>query len=122
MDVFDHDLETVKTTGLGVLYFLEEVDGQVFVYDTVACCEKGEDMRNKIALVGVQFILPVADIRRKIYFFGGPEAGFRFFVELPDVVVLYREDDKAILIFPEYRFVLYRAIIYLIYDKGPGSK
>ena len=36
---------------------------------------------------------------------GGPEAGFVLFVELPDVVVLDREDHEAVLVLLEQRFV-----------------
>ena len=44
MDVFHHDLETIKASCFGQLHFAHKIHSQVLVYDTIACCEKGKYM------------------------------------------------------------------------------
>lgn len=101
---------------------------EVLVNDAIRGCEKGENVRNKVALVFVKPVLPVVEILGEIYLLGGPERRLRLFVHLPNLfnllvtwpttlekpekacgtyfVVLNREEDKATLRFFEKRLVL----------------
>src|SRR5690606_19876105 len=98
MNILDHDLKSIEAACFGILHFLEKVDGQVFIDDAVACSKKSKYMADKIALVGVHFVLPIMKIGRQIYLFGRPETGLGLFVKLPNVLVLDRKDHKAIFV------------------------
>jgi len=105
VDVLHHHLEAVKGTSLGDLHLVGEHETQVFVDDTIARREEGEDHLDEVLLFFVE-VLPVGEVRGEIDFFSGPEGSLLLFVLFPDAGVLNGEDDEAVLILHENLFVL----------------
>jgi hypothetical protein len=72
VDVLHHHLEAVEGTSLGDLHLVGEHETQVFVDDTIARREEGEDHLDEMLLFFVE-VLPVGEVRGEIDFFSGPE-------------------------------------------------
>jgi len=106
VNVLHHDLKPIEKLGLCVLYFVDEVECQVFVDDAVAGGKKSQYMFDEMALIVVELVVPVHEVCRQVYFFCCPKIGFRLFVKCPDVVVLDGEEYKTVGIFLQYRFDL----------------
>lgn len=85
MDVLDHDLEAVEATSFRDLNFTAETLEQVLVDNTVGGGKEGKDVRDEVALVIVQAVVPVVQIFGQVNLFGGPERGFSLLVHLPDL-------------------------------------
>ena len=110
MNVLHHDLETVKELGFRVLHFRNKVFGEVFVHDAIRCGKEGENVFDEIALVIIEFVIPVHEVSGKINFFCSPKARFRLFVETPDVIVFDREEDEPVGIVFENGFGYHRVL------------
>jgi hypothetical protein len=61
VNVFNGDLEAIKTPGFGDLHFLAESLNQILVDNSVRCSKKGKDVRNKVTLILSQCI-PVLQV------------------------------------------------------------
>ena len=110
MDVLHHNLETVEELRLGVLHLSYKVLGEVFVYDAIGGSEKRQDMLDEVALVVVEFFVPIDDVRGQVNLLCRPEARFGFLVKVPDVVVLNREQDKSVGVVFENGFSHHRIL------------
>jgi len=104
MDVLHHNLKTVEAAGFGVLDLVQEIDGQVFVDNSVTGRKEGQHVFDEMLLVGVELVFPVGQILGEVNFFGCPKTGFRLFVKIPDIAVLDWKKDKAVFILDENGF------------------
>src|SRR4029078_420711 len=98
MDVFHHDLETIKAAGFRQLYLAHEIHCQVFIYNTITGGKKCKYVRYKMTLAIIEAV-PVFEIIAQVYLLGGPETGFMFFIFFPDEGIIDWEDDKAVFVF-----------------------
>ena len=85
VDVFHHDLETVEAACFWDLDFTAETLDKVLVDDAIRCGEEGENVRDEVALIIVEAVVPVVKVFGKVDFLGSPEGGFGFLVHLPDL-------------------------------------
>lgn len=85
VDVLHHDLEPVETAGLRDLDLSTETLQQVLVDNAVGGSEEGENVRDEVALIVVQAVVPVVQILGQINLLGGPEGGLGLLVHLPDL-------------------------------------
>src|SRR5579872_5592574 len=99
MNIFHHDLETVKEPCFMNLNLTHEIYSEIFIHNTVACREKCEDMRYKMLFAGVE-IFPVLQVVGEVDLFRGPETGLMLFVHFPDAGVIDGEDNKPVLVLP----------------------
>jgi len=99
MNIFNGNLEPIKSSGFGYLNFMHKSDSEIFKYDTIGCGEKSQNVADEVFFVGVQAGGPVGDVRVEVDFFGGPKGGYGFFVHGPDVVVFYGEEDESVFVF-----------------------
>ena len=76
-------LERVKLTRLRQTDVVREVDAQVLHDYAVARREEGENVRQVVALVVRQVLLPLLDVLREINLFGGPVRGLSLLIEPP---------------------------------------
>ena len=104
VDVLDGDLEAVEAPGLGALDLGGEVGGQVLVDDSVRGREEGQDVADKVALVGVEAV-PVLEVVGEVDLLGRPEGGLGLLVHAPDLGVLDGEEDKAVGVLPQERLL-----------------
>lgn len=68
--------------------FTREPLDEVLVDDAIRGCEKGENVRNKVALICVEPVLPIVEILGEIHLLSGPERRLRLFVHLPNLLNL----------------------------------
>lgn len=83
MDVLDHDLESVEATSLRDLDLSTETLHQVLVDNTVRSSEESKDVRDEVALVIIQTVVPVVQVLRQVDLFGSPERSLGLLVHLP---------------------------------------
>jgi hypothetical protein len=106
VNVFDSDLEAVEEFRFGILNLGNEVLSEVFVHDAIAGSEKCQHVRDEV-LLSVVKIGPIAEVMTQIDFFGGPEASLGLFIELPDFVLLNREEDESVFVLLENRLLFH---------------
>ena len=85
MDVLHHDLKAVEASRFGDLHFSGKPLDKVLINDAVRGGEEGQHMRDEVALIVVQPVIPVVQVFGQVDFLGGPERGLGFFVHLPDL-------------------------------------
>lgn len=73
MDVLHHDLETVETMCLRRLYFVREPFDQIFFDNAVGGSEEYKDVRDEVALVIVEMVVPVMEVLGEVHLLGSPE-------------------------------------------------
>ena len=85
VDVLHHNLKAVEASGLGGLHLGAETLDEVLVDDTVRSSEEGEDVRDEVALVVVELVVPIVKVLGEVDLFSGPEGGLGLLVHLPDL-------------------------------------
>jgi len=60
---------------------------EILVHDTIGSSKEREDMRDEVAFVIVELVVPIVKIFGEIYFFGCPERGLGLLVSLPYLMV-----------------------------------
>ncbi|KAI3486760.1 hypothetical protein L1887_49710 [Cichorium endivia] len=86
VDVLHHDLEAIEAAGLCGLDFGAEALDEVLVDDAIRSGEEGEDVRDKVALVVVELVVPVVEVLGEVDLLGGPEGSLGLLVHLPDLL------------------------------------
>src|SRR4051812_31055948 len=97
MNVLNRDLKAIKEFCLGVLNFRYKMLGQVFIHDAITGCKKCQHMGDKMTLTVIE-VLPIRQVLTQINFFCSPETCFCLFIEFPDVMMLNREEYKAVFV------------------------
>lgn len=95
MDILDHDLETVEAAGLRNLDLVREALQQILVHNAIGGSKEGQDVRDEVALIVRQLVLPIVHVLGEINFLSGPEGGLSLLVHLPHLVELDGEEHKA---------------------------
>lgn len=85
VDVLHHDLEAVEAASLRDLDLTAEALDQVLVDNAVGGGEESQNVRDEVALVLVQAVVPVVQILGQVNLLGGPERGLGLLVHLPDL-------------------------------------
>src|SRR5688572_10575916 len=98
MDIFQHDLESIKTTCFLQLHLTHKVYRQVFIDDAITGCKKSKYMGSKMAFAIIKGI-PVLHVIAKVDFLRRPETGFMFFILFPNFWILNRKNNKAVFVF-----------------------
>lgn len=57
-----HDLEAIEASSFSSLDFTGESFNEIFVDDTVRGGKEGEDVRDEVAFIVVELVLPIMDI------------------------------------------------------------
>ena len=86
MDVLHHDLEAIKAAGFWDLNLTTEPLNEILVNDAIGRGEESKDMRDEVAFVIVEAVVPIVKVFGKINFFRSPERGFRLLIHLPDLM------------------------------------
>lgn len=113
VNVLNGNLESVKEAGFRDFDFVGEAFAQVLVDNPVGSSKKGENSGDEVLLVAVH-LLPVAHVLAKVDLFDGPERSDGFFVKLPDLMVLKREDHESIVQVLEQRLVGIQRVYHLL--------
>ena len=81
MHVLHGGLEGVETLRFRELNFTGKVCDQILGHDAVRCCKEGKDHEDEVFFVGGEGV-KVAFVIAEVNFFGGPEGGHVFLVEI----------------------------------------
>lgn len=73
MNIFDGHLKAVKETCFSHLDLLTKPFNQIFIDNSIGCGKECQNVLDEIALVFVQFRIPMIHIFRQINFFHRPE-------------------------------------------------
>jgi hypothetical protein len=85
MDVFHHDLETIKAACFRQLYLTDMKFTARFSFTIPSLAEKeSKDVGDEVSFAIIQAV-PVLLVIRKVDLFGGPEAGFRLFLYISQI-------------------------------------
>lgn len=114
MNVFNHDLESVETSGFCHLNLPNESLSQILIHDPIWGSEEGQDIRDEVFLVLRQTI-PMLKIFREIHFFDRPNGSYCLFVHLPNLGIFNGEDDESTGILSQEGFVIWVEVI-VIFD------
>jgi len=80
-------LESIEASCLRNLNLTTESFDEVLVHDTIGGSKECEDVRDEIAFVIVELMVPIVEIFGEIYFFGCPKRGLGLLVSLPYLMV-----------------------------------
>ncbi|RUS76227.1 hypothetical protein EGW08_016000, partial [Elysia chlorotica] len=97
VDILHCNLETVKAASLCYLHFLAEPythAHQIFIYNAITGCKKGQHMRDEVFLLFLQ-LLPLVKVFGEINFFRSPERSLCLLVHLPYIMILDGEYNKT---------------------------
>src|SRR4051812_21206630 len=95
MYVFNHNLKTVEAACLGYLNLITKSLGEVFIDNAIGGGKEGKYLRDEVAFIVIQAVVPVFSIFGEINLFHRPEGSFSLLVELPNLFlksVLYALD------------------------------
>lgn len=95
MDILDHDLEAVEATSLWNLDLVREALQQILVHNAIGGSKESEDVRDEVALIVRQLVLPIVHVLGQIDLLSGPEGGLGLLVHLPHLMELDGEEHKA---------------------------
>ncbi len=94
---FEQILAGVEEPRLRPLDFAAESCGKILHHNAVGPREESENVLNEVALVVIE-LLPVLHVAAEVNLLWSPEDGHVLLVFRPEVVVLKREDDEAVVI------------------------
>ncbi len=97
VDCFQQILAGVEEPRFGPLDFAGETGGEILHDNAVAAREESENVLNEVALIVIQ-LLPVLHIAAKVNLLWSPEDSHVLLVFRPEVMMLKREDDEAVVI------------------------
>jgi hypothetical protein len=89
MNIFNCNLEAVERTL--PLYIEPQPRNSQLRFSFTIPSEAAKNAKNvldEMFFIIIQLLVPVNKILRQVNFFSSPETSLRFFIELPDVVVL----------------------------------
>lgn len=91
-------METVKTAGLGDLDFGCEPLSKIFQHNAIRGGKESKNVLDEMSLVLCEFF-PILDILSEVDLLSSPECGLLVLVHSPYVVILNREEYKAVGVF-----------------------
>ena len=98
MNILNRNLKPVKKLRLRVLHSLQKILRQVLIHNPVRCRKKRQNMLNKVPLIIIQPIPPMADVVRKIHLLRHPKIRHAIPIKFPNIIMLNRKQHKPILI------------------------
>jgi hypothetical protein len=95
VNVFDCHLKAIKAAGFWQLNFRGKVLRQVFIDNAIGGGKKGQDVRDKVPLIGRQALLPVLQIRGQVNLLRRPKGCLRFLVHFPNLARFHSKQQQA---------------------------
>lgn len=85
MDVLHHNLEAIEALGFRDLDFTTETLNEILIDNAIRRGKECKNMRDEVALILGQAIVPIILILGKVNLFSSPEGSLSLLVELPDL-------------------------------------